>query len=367
MFNYPRCQEAPEDKRLLAKRLKERDRHCVRARRERIGAPLYRTSAPEGHCHSLENKRNMIRDYGMFWSSVVEAASPLSHLPIWSSPLFLSSSFAASFPLIPAFHASLTVLPRNICHTSIFNPFLPSALPFRLPNSCFHFLLLIPPLLPSLTSSRCLCVRINSPRKRRNSTEAPKRMAPCRQLERSRTPSCCWIPNKTPTKQKRIKTKPRSCWSASRPWRYYSTTTLSLFSPALNFSASFSLCLPSFCFVSRYVFASTLRATPGYPLWPARLPVVRVLFSVVSESMTAHQILRSPSFGEQSHPMRIAAGASGYTPALVCFPLRLGISAVLCHRAPSSSQSRSSATAIHAVCFSHRSHWTHILSDLFNN
>ena len=53
--------------------------------------------------------------------------------------------------------------------------------------------------------------------------------------------------------------------------------------------------------------------------------------SLVSESMTAHQILQPSSFGEQSHPMRAAAGASGFTPASVCFPLRSGIWAALRH------------------------------------
>lgn len=94
----------------------------------------------------------MIRDYGMFWSSVVEAASLLSHLPIWSSPLFLSSSFTPSFPLSSAFHASLTVLPWNICHTSIFNSFLPSALLFARQIHALIFCSLFPP--PPLTSFR---------------------------------------------------------------------------------------------------------------------------------------------------------------------------------------------------------------------
>lgn len=94
----------------------------------------------------------MIRDYGMFWSSVVEAASLLSHLPIWSSPLFLSSSFTPSFPLSSAFHASLTVLPWNICHTSIFNSFLPSALLFARQIHALIFCSLFPPPPSNLLS-----------------------------------------------------------------------------------------------------------------------------------------------------------------------------------------------------------------------
>lgn len=150
-------------------------RDCMRqtlckGKRGRAQEPHYtEKKAPEGHCHSLENKRNMIRDYGMFWSSVVEAPSLLSHLPIWSSPLFLSSSFAASIPLSSAFHASLTVLPWNICHTSIFNPFLPSALFFARQIHALIFCSLFP---PPLTSFCCLCIRINSLRKCRNSTTA---------------------------------------------------------------------------------------------------------------------------------------------------------------------------------------------------
>lgn len=73
--------------------------------------------------------------------------------------------------------------------------------------------------------------------------------------------------------------------------------------------------------------------------------------SVVSESMTAHQILQSSSFGEQSHPMRVAAGASGCTPASVCFPLRSGIWAAVRHEPQATAEAGAQATVIHADCF----------------
>ena len=142
----------------------------------------------------------------MFWSSVVEAASLLSRLPISPFHVLLLSDSCLS---------RLLVLPRNICHTSLLNAFFPSAQVFTCQISPPFFF-----LYPPLTSSRCLCVRINSRRKCRSGTMAPKRTAPRRQLKQSQTPGCCRrTPIPMPAKQKRTKTKPSPFWSVSRPWR----------------------------------------------------------------------------------------------------------------------------------------------------
>ena len=148
----------------------------------------------------------------MFWGSVVEAASRLSRLPIWSSPLTsLSSHFLlppdsclSRFPSCP----KTFVIPHIRARSS----HLLGGLRAKFSPS---FLLLYLPL----TSSRCLCDRINSLRKCRSSTMAPKRTAPRRRLRRSQTPGRHRTPILMPAKQKRTKTKPRPFWIASRPWR----------------------------------------------------------------------------------------------------------------------------------------------------
>lgn len=107
---------------------------------------------------------------------------------------------------------------------------------------------------PPLTSSYCLCIRINSRRRRRSSATTPRRTPPHRRL-RWRQSRRCWRPAiPTPAKQKRTKTKPSSSWSASRPWRYGSFSSLfplfylpSLILPPLCSSSSSSSHPPILC------------------------------------------------------------------------------------------------------------------------
>lgn len=145
--------------------------------------------------------------------------SPLSSFPSQSFP----TSFTFSFPLISAFQGSLPVfhlLRIALKHLSYlsFEHFLSICSSFYLPTPPFSFLLLFS-LSLLLTSSPCLCIRINSQRKCRNSMTAPKRAAPRRRLKRSQTLGCRRAPILMPAKQKRTKTKPSPFWSASRPWR----------------------------------------------------------------------------------------------------------------------------------------------------
>lgn len=84
----------------------------------------------------------MIRDYGMFWSSVVEAASLLSHLILSPFPFFFIHS------LLPSEFCLSRLLNRfTLKHLSYlyFQSFPPICSAFCSPNSCFDFLFLIFP------------------------------------------------------------------------------------------------------------------------------------------------------------------------------------------------------------------------------
>lgn len=102
--------------------------------------------------------------------------------------------------------------------------------------------------------------------------------------------------------------------------------TITLFS--FHFFTSLTLCLLFFSLLCSSSSPPPFIHTSSHP-WLSFVASLSASCqspcSVVSESMTAHQTLQSSSFGEQSHPMRVAAGASGCSPASVCFLLRLGI------------------------------------------
>lgn len=152
----------------------------------------------------------------------------LSKLPP-SCPICPSDTLPFLFPCLSLSSSLWFLLSRLLSRLSscpktfvipLLNAFFPSAqvstcqifLSFSYSSSFFL-------LLSLLTSSCCLCGRINSQRKCRNSIMAPKRTAPHRRLKRSRTTGCRQMPTLMPAKQKRTKTKPSSLWSASRPWR----------------------------------------------------------------------------------------------------------------------------------------------------
>lgn len=319
----------------------------------------------------------------MFWSSVVEAASLLSRLPIWSSPL---SSPPSCFLLPSDFCLSrlltrFCILPWNIFHPSLLSAFFPSAQTFTCQISPFFsssfFLPRIPPALPNLVSLSVRQDKLSEEVQKWHDGPEENGSPPATQTE----PDTGLPPNADPdasqAEEDKDKTKPllerlKALEVTSSPPHFsffslslllwlpllfpflstYLRSALFFFIPCLLILLRFHTCSHSWL-----SFVASLSASCQSPC------------SVVSESMTAHHILQSSSFGEQSHPKRVAAGASGCTPASVCFPLRSGDFSCTSLWAPSNSQGGGAARVIHADCFLvfFTEATGHILSNLFSN
>lgn len=254
---------------------------------------------------------------------------PSDPLPLRLSPL------AFSFPLILVFHGS--VLPRNICHTSRLSAFFPSARVF----TCQIFSFLSLPLSPSnLVSLSVRQDKLSEEVQKQHDGPEENGSPPATQTEPDTGPPPNADPDASQAEEDKDKTKP-----LLERLKALEVTTFLFF---LSYRFVFSLSFFSALFFSTPASPSTLPATPGYPLWPACLPVVRVLARLC---LKAWQLIKFSSLLRLESRVILWEPPRGPQALLRLRFVFLCAQGFELHSATSPKQQPSAATVIHDYCF----------------